>query len=62
MVQEQVMQNRGWLIGIFLGVFVVLTGVSRVWLKRHDLKDILGGWIAGSCVVLLLFFLPRLLF
>lgn len=56
-VQEWVMINKDWLISLFLGMFILLTGVSRVWLKRHYWSDIIVGWIIGTIVTIVAYFM-----
>ena len=42
-----------WSAGIILGLFVLLTGFSRVYGKRHYWSDVIAGWIIGGIVLAL---------
>jgi hypothetical protein len=41
-----VTSHRRWVV-VIGSVYVVLVGVSRVWLGAHFPTDILGGWLLG---------------
>ncbi|GFH42798.1 phosphatase PAP2 family protein [Lactococcus hodotermopsidis] len=42
-----------WLIRVLLTIFIVLIGISRVYLGVHYPSDILGGWLLSGSLLLL---------
>jgi undecaprenyl-diphosphatase len=42
-----------WVSILVLGIIIVLIGLSRVYLGVHFLTDVVGGWIAGSVMILI---------
>ena len=47
---------HGWniIVPIGLAVLVVLIGISRVYLGAHYSLDVLGGWIVGAIILVLI--------
>ena len=52
---------HGWNIAvpIALGVFIVLIGISRVYLGAHFALDVLGGWVIGAIVLFVIIKLTK---
>jgi membrane-associated phospholipid phosphatase len=50
-----------WIIIIFLGIVVLLIGLSRIYLRVHYASDVLAGYCFGMLSVLILFGLFRLI-
>jgi undecaprenyl-diphosphatase len=52
----------GWIIVAFSMALIILIGISRLYLGVHFLTDVLGGWIAGSLLFLLLLLICNMLY
>ncbi|MFT4180240.1 MAG: phosphatase PAP2 family protein [Thermomonas sp.] len=50
--------RRRWVFGIALG-WALLMGISRMYLGRHFLADVLGGWVVGALAVWLAWLFVR---
>jgi membrane-associated phospholipid phosphatase len=44
----------GFVIAAVLGLIVLLTGLSRIYLGAHYPTDVLGGWVLGAVVLLVI--------
>ncbi len=50
---------RKVILSIFLGILIILIGLSRIYLGVHYLGDVLGGWILGILVSLVVYKIYR---